>query len=63
MSNLCKGCDIWTRKEDNSGLTPQCKFIPTINNINCPCIICLLKMICLKPCEEYLKYVKSLEIL
>ncbi len=39
----CKGC--FTRL--------LCKRIKRYESYNCPCKICLLKMICNVPCEEY----------
>jgi hypothetical protein len=43
--NLCKGC---------SSLI--CDLPPKTDEHQCPCVECLVKMICDDVCDEYLKY-------
>ena len=56
----CKGCSVWDKRYNNL-LTPKCRFKSKINGISCPCLICLLKMLCVKPCEKFDNYIKPLE--
>lgn len=45
--NGCKGCLV----TNNYG---ECGIKDNLKNI-CPCIECLVKMVCEKPCEEWSK--------
>jgi len=51
---LCNGCGVFTIKE--SGIRLNCDQLPKSKDKFCPCITCLIKMICTKACKEFRKY-------
>lgn len=51
----CKGCRMYNRYMSNC----EIGIIPHVSKTkHCPCINCLLKMICNDACKEYQKYSK-----
>lgn len=48
----CKGCDPQT-----ACVNP--KYILNNEEISCPCIICLVKVICVKLCDDYRKFLRN----
>ena len=45
-SKECKGCYIYT----------HCSIPTSIGNKSCPCITCLVKVMCYESCEELIAY-------
>ena len=50
----CEGCTCW-----NSGMDMIC--VPHYKELDCPCINCLIKMMCGDGCEEHETYVAIIE--
>lgn len=56
----CKGCRSYSQMVEK----PSCSIrrIPYIpEGLVCPCSICLVKGMCNKPCEEFIKFVERLK--
>jgi len=53
MDKLCKGCTIHETHIYNSYYNKCGGY--TIKDIGCPCINCLVKVMCTKACEELYK--------
>lgn len=55
MKDLCKGCksnnDIKTK-----GSCIACNIPKILNTTICPCVTCLVKAMCVRPCKEYESY-------
>jgi hypothetical protein len=49
----CIGCNQYF--EDNHDDSP-CDFNPHYKKEDCPCLKCVVKMICLDPCQKYDDY-------
>ena len=51
--NECMGCGGW-----NGDKMGDCQIVPVLKNgSECPCLICLVKIICDKPCPDFLTYI------
>lgn len=48
---ICKGCKHYTFQE-----YIVCKVPATINGVNCPCSICLVKTMCTDTCTAFFSY-------
>jgi hypothetical protein len=52
--NICKGCfSLWS---DLRVGNLNCNMAPECNKRRCPCLKCILKMICKKECDDFIKY-------
>lgn len=56
ITNACEGCLTYiTRlKHFGSQETAQCSLAYNVNN--CPCTICIIKIMCFKECEAFIQY-------
>ena len=51
MTSECKGCIMYSEKSE------KCSLIPQISDtLKCPCLKCLIKMMCESDCEDYQVY-------
>lgn len=58
--NLCKGCkalyideeDLFKYKVCKDYVSPKC-FIKNKKIITCPCVECLVKMVCTEACDDF----------
>lgn len=58
---MCKGCNTYesSKNEDVEG-PAVCNHIPFVKNAKCPCSTCLIKSMCLKPCDNHTQYIQWL---
>ena len=73
--DVCPGCltyiiaeDLTKQHTDGTGnVNPydlQCGIAPVVNGMNCPCSVCIVKMVCNESCyriDEYTNQHKRLE--
>lgn len=52
MNELCKGCNMY-EKYKRIANSPCVDYL--IKGTACPCMTCLVKMMCLECCEAFLK--------
>jgi len=50
----CKGCVLFKKNKKNE----WCSVIRKGNYKDCPCRICLVKVMCVESCKEYNKHIK-----
>ena len=60
--NICKGCRSYKLPNNNSkvkirGCAIEIPFIS--NNVKCPCLDCIIKMICNDMCDRFNAYAKT----
>lgn len=53
----CEGCNMF-----NIGWYKRCSIVRAGKDKNCPCKICLVKMMCKTACKEYREYEKEIVI-
>ena len=51
MNKLCKGCYTYEQYKKNPKYGVECAGYK-IRDKNCPCMNCLIKVMCLKACDE-----------
>ena len=56
LKNECEGCKSYNDIE-SKGACLACNIPRLSNSIKCPCIICLVKGMCVRVCEEFKIYV------
>lgn len=54
MDKLCSGCLIYERHLTKPNTYGECKGF-VIKDINCPCINCLIKAMCVTSCDGLFK--------
>ncbi len=60
MSNTCKGCKISNLKDSKDR---GCFYkVAILHHNECPCSICLIKVICMYKCEEFSTFLKNKDI-
>ena len=57
----CKGCltyeDAMSKEVDSYAV---CNHIPFVKDNNCPCHTCVVKSMCIEPCDIYIEYIEWL---
>lgn len=58
MTTGCEGCHSYNKE------SPMCQagVIQEVREYLCPCLDCLIKMVCVKPCEPFKKYVDMCKV-
>jgi hypothetical protein len=60
---LCEGCDCYDGDyyDSDEGVANRCisGIRPSLNDLSCPCINCLIKGCCTNICENYENYSKK----
>jgi hypothetical protein len=56
ITNACKGCLTYMMRRNyfKSETVAQCSFTHNIND--CPCIKCIIKIMCTDECEAFIEY-------
>lgn len=55
LKNKCEGCKAYSDRE-SKGMCLACNTPSLSDTIKCPCVICLVKGICVVSCKEFKIY-------
>ncbi len=58
--SICNGCfSLWS---DQIVGNLNCETAPEYDKSRCPCLECLIKMVCKKECDDFMKYRNDIPI-
>ncbi len=54
-NSVCEGCLLYSEYH-------HCGIMPTFDNEDCPCLTCIIKMVCRQICPELTQYKDKYEV-
>ena len=60
MEKPCKGCFMYERYKKNPESFVKCAVYN--KDLVCPCMDCLIKVMCIKACDDYFNYCETINL-